>query len=212
MAVIRVLVVDDHALFRQGLVSFLNEQPDIEVVGAAGDAASAVTLAREVRPDIVLMDVNLPEEGGIEATRRILRMLPQVRVLMLTVSSADADLLEALRAGAHGYLLKSATPDEVLRGIRLAYQGQTLLSPEVAAKLVAHVRQGTLEEAHPLEGLSPREREILRLVAQGYTNAEIARLLVISENTVKTHLRRIMRKVGAANRAELAALAAKAGL
>ncbi len=211
MRTIRVLVVDDHALFRQGLVSFLNEQPDIEVVGAAGDAATALALARELRPDIVLMDVNMPGEGGISATEAIHRAVPQTRILMLTVSDADADLLAALRAGAHGYLLKDATPEEVLQGIRLTYQGKAVLSPEVAARLVTHVREGTLN-TQPLAHLSPREREVLRLVARGYTNAEIARALIISENTVKTHLRRIMRKVGATNRAELAALAAKAGL
>ncbi len=211
MPAIRVLVVDDHALFRQGLVSFLNEQPDIQVVGDAGNAREAVQLAKALRPDIVLMDVNMPGEGGISATEAIMRYVPTARVLMLTVSDTDADLLAALRAGAHGYLLKDATPEEVLKGIRLTYEGKSVLSPEVAARLVTHVREGTLHP-QPLAGLSPREREILRLVAQGYTNAEIARALVISENTVKTHLRRMMRKVGAANRAELAALAAKAGL
>lgn len=212
MSRIRVLVVDDHALFRRGLVSLLNEQPDIEVVGDAGDAYEALRLAQELRPDVVLMDVNMPGEGGISATEALLRRVPSARVLMLTVSDADADLLAALKAGAHGYLLKEATPEEVIQAIRMTYQGKSVLSPEMVSRLVAHVRSGLSFAHHPLQALSPREQEILRLVAQGYTNAEIAQALVISENTVKTHLRRMMRKLGVTSRAELAALAARAGL
>ncbi len=212
MSKIRVLVVDDHALFRRGLVSLLNEQPDIEVVGDAGEAQEALRLAQELRPDVVLMDVNMPGEGGISATEALLRRVPSARVLMLTVSDADADLLAALKAGAHGYLLKEATPEEVIQAIRLTYQGKSVLSPEMVGRLIAHVRSGTALAQNPLKDLSAREQEILRLVAQGYTNAEIAQALVISENTVKTHLRRMMRKLGVTSRAELAALAARAGL
>lgn len=211
MRKIRVLVVDDHALFRQGMASFLNEQPDIEVVGTAGTAAEALTLAQSTRPHVILMDVHMPGEGGISATQAILRCVPDARVLMLTVSDADADLLEALKAGASGYLLKGASPEEVIRGIRLTYEGKSVLSPEMTARVVSFVREGAVAR-ETLPGLSPREREVLRLVAKGYTNAEIARALVISENTVKTHLRRMMEKLGVSNRAQLTALAVRCGL
>ncbi len=211
MRKIRVLVVDDHALFRQGMASFLNEQPDIEVVGTASTAAEALALAQSTRPHVILMDVHMPGEGGISATQAILHCVPDARVLMLTVSDADADLLEALKAGASGYLLKGASPEEVIRGVRLTYEGKSVLSPEMTARLVTYVREGAITR-ETLPGLSPREREVLRLVAKGYTNAEIARALVISENTVKTHLRRMMEKLGVTNRAQLAALAVRCGL
>lgn len=211
MKKVRVLIVDDHALFRQGMVSFLNDQPGIEVVGSAGTGHDAVTLAERLRPDVVLMDVHMPGEGGISATEAILRRVPDTRVLILTVSDADADLMEALRAGAHGYLLKGSSPEEVVRGIHLTSEGKSILSPEMTARLVSYVRGGA-PESGALSTLSAREREVLRLVAQGYTNAKIARALLISENTVKTHLRRIMEKVGVNNRAQLAALAARNGL
>ncbi len=211
MKKIRVLVVDDHALFRQGMVSFLNDQEGIEVVGSAGTAQEAVVLAERLRPDVVLMDLHMPGEGGISATEEILRRVPEARVLVLTVSDNDSDLLNALRSGAHGYLLKGANPEDVIEGIRLTYEGKSILSPEVTTRVVSYIREGV----SPQEGLSilsPRERDILRLVAKGYTNAEIARALVISENTVKTHLRRIMEKLNVQNRAQLAAIAARAGL
>lgn len=210
-AKIRVLVVDDHALFRQGVVSFLNEQPDLEVVGAAGNGAEAVALAQRLRPDVVLMDVHMPGEGGISATAAILRQVPETRVLVLTVSDGDADLFAALEAGARGYLLKNASPDEVLRGIRLVYAGQALLSPEMTARLLPHLRSPRILET-ALPPLTPRERDVLRLVAEGYTNAAIAQALLISENTVKTHLRRLMQKLGVENRTQLVTYALEYGL
>ncbi len=208
---IRVLIVDDHALFRQGMASFLNEQPDIQVVATASTGQEAVGHAQRLRPDVILMDINMPGEGGISATEAILRHVPNARVLILTVSEDDRDLLDALRAGAVGYLLKSATPDEVVQAIRFAYEGKSVVSPEMTSRLITYVREGRVQQ-EPVPTLSPRERQVLQLVARGYTNAEIARALVISENTVKTHLRRIMEKLGVHNRAQLAALAAQYGL
>lgn len=206
---IRVLVVDDHALFRRGVVELLRDQPDFDPVGEAGSGQEALQLNRQHRPDVVLMDVHMPEGGGVEAVRA-LKEGPAVRVLMLTISKRDADLLAALEAGADGYLLKSAEPADLCQAIRRVVAGQSVLSPEVTAAVVKAAVRGRSKE--PEIRLSPREREVLAELARGATTAEIAATLVISQSTVKTHVHHILEKLGAANRAEAVGRAAAMGL
>ena len=213
MRPIRVLIADDHPLFRRGLVSLLNEEADIEVVGEAASGAQAIALARETHPDVVLMDVILPG-GGVEATQAIVRTLPRVKVLMLTVSEADADLFGAIEAGASGYLLKEVEPEELVQAIRQVHAGQAILSPAVAVKVLQQMRRKMSEPAPSSEPplLTAREVEVVRLLAQGLTNQEIAQRLVVAESTVKSHIRNILRKTNTHNRAEIVAWAMQAGL
>lgn len=206
---VRVLVADDHALFRRGLVGLLSEQPDIEPVGEAHSGPEAVQLSRQLRPDVVLMDVHMPGGGGIEAVRA-LKQGAGVHVLMLTISEKDDDLWGAIAAGADGYLLKSAEPDELCRAIRRVASGQGALSPEITATVMRAASQARSRE--PAIELSQREREVLAELAHGATTIEIARRLVISESTVKTHVRHILEKLGASNRAEAVGRATALGL
>lgn len=206
---IRVLIVDDHALFRRGLAGLLSEYRDIVLVGEAHNGHEAVALSRQCDPDVVLLDVHMPQGGGLEAVR-LLKHESDVRVLMLTISDKDDDLMGAIEAGADGYLLKSAEPDELYQAIKRVAAGQSVLSPEVTARVMraavgSHVPQTGV-------GLSPREREVLARLAQGATSAEIAADLTISENTVKTHVRHILEKLKASNRAEAVARAAALGI
>lgn len=212
---IRVLIVDDHRLFRQGLISLLEDAPDIQVVGEAGDGPTAIRLACERSPDVILMDIHMPGMSGIEATRAILQQCPRVRILMLTVSEEDEDLFEAVRAGARGYVLKNVDADDLVKAIQHVYQGEAALSPHMAARLMAGFREGgrhSQAAAASLDRLTDRERDLLRLVAQGATNREIAEQLVLSERTVKTHVHHILEKLGVENRAQAAALAVQYGL
>lgn len=206
---IRILLADDHALFRRGMAELLAESPEVKVIGEASDGQEAVELAEELAPDVVLMDVHMPTAGGVEAVRR-LKARSQVRILMLTVSDKDEDLLGAIEAGADGYLLKNAEPGELVSAIRQVAAGHGALSPEITGKVMrsAVTRSGNADESD----LSPREREVLSLLAEGLTTAQIAQELVISSSTVKTHVHHILGKLGAANRVEAVAKAADLGL
>lgn len=206
---IRVLLADDHALFRRGMAELLAESPEVEVIGEASDGREAVDLAQELAPDVILMDVHMPTAGGVEAVRR-LKSSTEVRVLMLTVSDKDEDLLGAIDAGADGYLLKNAEPEELVAAIRHVASGHSALSPEVTGKVMR--RAAGSDAARSETDLSPREREVLLHLAQGRTTAQIAQQLVISSSTVKTHVHHILRKLEAANRTEAVAKAAELGL
>ena len=209
---IKVLVVDDHSLFRGGVVAVIAAQEDMEVVAEAENGREAIEKAREVRPDIVLMDLSMPVMGGVEATRLLLEAVPGANVLMLTISERDEDLFNAMKAGARGYILKGADPEELVRAVTHIAQGGIIISPAMAPKLLAEV--GVSREPQKKEelGLSPREREILALIADGLTDREIAEELFISVNTVKTHLKNILVKLQAKGRAQIVARGARAGL
>jgi two-component system NarL family response regulator len=201
-----VLIVDDHALFRRGLQMVLRQEPDIDVVGEAADGNEAVEMAQESMPDVILMDVRMPHRTGIEATNQIKDLLPHVKILMLTISDEEADLYEAIKAGASGYLLKEIPIDEVSEAIRSVWAGQSRLSPSMAAKLLTEFAAMSKRAAEtrqlPAPRLTEREMEVLRLVAQGLNNRDIAGKLFISENTVKNHIRNILEKLHLHSRME----------
>jgi two-component system NarL family response regulator len=210
---VRVLVVDDNALFRDGLVSLLRQVPEIEVVGAAAGGDEALRRAPVLRPNVVLMDLSMPGIGGVEATRRMLAEVPHVAVCMLTVSEQESDLFAAVRAGARGYLVKSVGLDDLARAIHALAEGGALVSPHLAKNLIDSFQRLTPPaEGAGTERLTAREREILGLVGRGLSNQEIADELVIAENTVKVHLRNILDKLQVHSRAHAAAIAAQAGL
>ncbi|CAJ59965.1 MULTISPECIES: response regulator transcription factor [Frankia] len=203
---IRVLIVDDHALFRRGLEMVLGQEVDIEVVGEAADGSEAVTMAKEMAPDIVLMDVRMPRRGGIDATSAIKEAVPSAKIVMLTISDEEADLYDAIKAGAMGYLLKEISIDEVAADIRAVYGGQSLISPSMASKLLsefaAMIKNKDDRPQLPTPRLTDREMEVLRLVAKGMNNRDIAKQLYISENTVKNHIRNILEKLQLHSRME----------
>jgi two-component system NarL family response regulator len=196
---IRVLIVDDHALFRRGLVMVLEQEKDIDLVGEAGDGAEAVNIAQETMPDVVLMDVRMPRRGGIEATSQIKALAPHIKILMLTISDEEADLYDAIKAGASGYLLKEISIEEVANAIRQVHAGQSMISPSMASKLLTEfatmVKKTDEKPAAAQPRLTEREMEVLRLVAKGRNNRDIAKELFISENTVKNHIRNILEKL-----------------
>lgn len=203
---IRVLVVDDHALFRRGLEMVLQGEPDIEVVGEASDGDEAVAMAVERMPDVMLMDVNMPKRGGIEACAAVKAALPSTTIIMLTMSDEEDDLYDAIKAGATGYLLKEISIDEVASAVRAVHGGQSLISPSMASKLLnefaAMVKKSAEKPALVGPRLTDREMEVLKLVAQGLQNRQIARQLFISENTVKNHIRNILEKLQLHSRME----------
>src|SRR5438477_5900155 len=203
---LRVLIVDDHALFRRGLQMVLKQEDDIELVGEASDGAEAVEKAPELMPDVVLMDVRMPRRSGIEAAGEIKDLLPHVKILMLTISDEEADLYDAIKAGASGYLLKEIPIEEVADAIRSVWQGQSRISPSMASKLLtefAAISKATNERPQmPAPRLTDREMEVLKLVAQGLNNRDIAKELFISENTVKNHIRNILEKLHLHSRME----------
>lgn len=205
MRSIRLLIVDDHTLFRRGLVSLLQGERDLEVVGEAASGEEALRLARELQPDIILMDIRMPGMNGVEASERLGQEAPGARILVLTVSEEDEDVFAAIRVGARGYLLKNAEADDLITAIRRVHGGEAVLSPAITLR-VFQVLQGTAPFP-PLATLTPREREVLRLLAQGADNRQIAEALVVSENTVKTHIHNILEKLGLQSRSQLAAYA-----
>ncbi|MDQ0726869.1 response regulator transcription factor [Microbacterium sp. W4I20] len=205
---IRVIVVDDHPIVRSGIIGLLSLDNELEVVGEAADGAEAIALATSLRPDVVLMDLRMPEVSGAEATARITAELPGVRVLVLTTHEDDDDILSAIEAGASGYLLKAAPHAEIVAGIRSVADGHTVLAPTIAATLVTRMR--TQDPARP--ALSPRELEVLRLVSRGRSNPEIARELFIGEATVKTHLLHVFEKLEVSDRTRAVTLALELGL
>ncbi len=203
---IRILIADDHELFRRGLRMVLEDEDDIEIVAEAGDGVQAVELAREHAPDVVVMDVRMPSLSGIEATKRIKEEEPGARILVLTISDEEDDLYEAIKAGANGYLLKEISIDEIGGAVRSIHGGQSLISPSMASKLLdefaAMIRKEEAKEEVPAPRLTPREMEVLQHVAQGMNNREIAKALFISENTVKNHVRNILEKLHLHSRME----------
>jgi len=218
MKPLRILLADDHLLFRKGLARLLDAQPDFEIVGEAKDGLEAVEQARRLHPDLVLMDVRMPNCDGIEATRRIKVQMSDVRVVMLTVSDDAQDLALSVSHGADGYLLKDLLPETLFRHLRGLMSGDAPLSQAMTGKLLRQLAQAgqptVRPAAQPAEGgtLSPREGEVLALIANGYSNREIAEELGIALNTVKNHLRSILSKLGAKNRAHAAAYAVRHGL
>jgi DNA-binding NarL/FixJ family response regulator len=205
---IRVLVVDDHPIVRQGLVAVLSDEPDLEVVGEAGSARQALALLPRLRPDVVLLDLELPDLDGVESIPQLTAALPNVQILVFTAYDTDDRVLGAIRAGARGYLLKGASADEIARGIRTVSAGASYLEPRVASTVLAEVAAPRRQTAL----LSERERQVLRLVADGLPTKQIAASLSISERTVKFHVNSIFHKLGADNRAQAVALAAQRGL
>lgn len=210
---LRVLVADDHPIFRDGLRTMLLSAPDMELVGQASTGEEAVALAAELRPDVVLMDIQMPGTGGIEATRRITADEPDANVLMVTMFEDDATVFAAMRAGARGYVLKGANYEEMLRAIKACGNGEAIFSPKLAARL-ADFFSGTSRSAPPdaFPELSEREREVLDLLARGLKNQEIARQLYLSPKTVRNNVSNILHKLHAADRAEAMIRAREAGL
>jgi DNA-binding NarL/FixJ family response regulator len=210
---LRVLVADDHLIFRDGLRALLASTPDAELVGEAATGEEAIALASSLQPDLVLMDLQMPDLNGIEATRRIVHDSPHIRVLVVTMFEDDSSVLAAMRAGARGYLLKGATHSEMARAIRAVGEGEAIFSPAIAARLMeffASFRRAVTPQVFP--ELSDREREILDLIAQGHKNPDIAARLVLSPKTVRNHVTNILSKLQVADRSEAIIRAREAGL
>jgi len=202
---IRVVIADDHSVFRAGVEGLLASQPDIDVVGQAGDGLEATRVALALRPDVVLMDVQMPVRNGIDATRDIHESAPDIKVLMLSGSDEEADLYGAIKAGAAGYLLKIVEGDELLAAIRAVHAGQSVISPAMASKLMLEFAALARKEDEPTSRraqLTDRELQVLGLIAQGLQNKDIASQLFISENTVKNHVRNILEKLNLRSRME----------
>jgi DNA-binding NarL/FixJ family response regulator len=213
---IRVVIADDQGLVRMGLRKMLEIEPDTEVVGEAGDGAQAVDLAIRLRPDVVLMDIRMPALDGIEATRRLVGADPGIRVLMLTTFGLDTYVFESLRAGASGFMLKDAPPEEIAAAVRIVAHGEALLAPSVTRSVIEQfARQPAPAPARPpaaVAALTPREREVLDLLAAGLSNPEICDRLFISDATAKTHVARILQKLGVRDRVQVVIYAYESGL
>lgn len=207
----RVLIADDHSLFRDGITSLL-EAAGSEVVGQVGDGQAAVEAALRLRPDLILLDINMPKMSGLEALRLIKKKLPEMQVVMLTVSDDDADLFEAIKSGAHGYLSKSLNTDKFLEMLDGLQRGEAAMTRQTTARLMKGLAETSYQEAAPARSLTQRETELLRLIAEGMSNKAIAQALSVSENTVKYHLRNILQKLDAQNRTEAVTHAIRAGL
>lgn len=217
MDTIRLLVADDHALFREGLQALFSAMPGIEIVGEAASGEETVTLAEKLQPDIILMDISMPGIGGIQATRRILRANPTIGVIMVTMLEEDASLFAAIRAGARGYVLKGAHHRELLQTIQAVASGQVLFGPSTASRILGFFQEieAGLKPSVPAETfpeLTPRELEVLELIAQGANNSQIAEQLVISDKTVRNHITSVFSKLQVADRAQAIIKARDAGL
>ncbi len=209
---LKVLLVDDHKLFRSGVKALLARQPDLEVVGEAADGIDGVKQARQLNPDVVLLDLDMPGVSGLEAVRTLTEELPQTRVLMLTVSEDAEDLLDTLRAGAAGYLLKNIDTEYFVDAIRRAASGESVVSPEMTGKLVAGLKRKESTTLPDKARLSAREREILVVIARGASNKEIAREFELAESTVKIHVQNILRKLNLTSRVQAAVYAVEHGI
>jgi DNA-binding NarL/FixJ family response regulator len=209
---IKVLLADDHAIVRQGLRYFLGMLPDMDVVGEAANGQEAVEKARELEPDVVLMDLIMPVMNGIESTEALRKEHPSMKVLVLTTFSDKDHVLSAIKAGANGYLLKDAEPERIAESIRQAYHGLPQLDPAIAGQLMSHVASPKEETAAVPDKLTARELEVLKLIAQGHSNKEIAAVCGIAEKTVKTHVSSVLSKLGLADRTQAALYAVKNGI
>ena len=207
----RVMIVDDHALIRKGLRAVLDERPDLVVAGEAVDGLEAIELAQELMPDVILMDVHMPHCNGIEATRRILQKLPHVKIIMLTISDDDQDLFEAVKSGAHGYILKRQEPEQLYQAIENVRSGEPALSPQLVALILAEFQRP--DRHGPLQPeLSERELDVLQLLVEGLSNREIGERLFITGHTVKLHLHNILEKLHLENRVQAAVYAVRQGI
>jgi DNA-binding NarL/FixJ family response regulator len=205
---IRILVADDHPMLREGLVAVLGTQPDFDVIGEAANGSEVVRLAQTLRPDVILLDLEMPEVDGVSALERLRNIGSEARSIVFTAYDTDERILGAVRAGARGYLLKGASRGEIFDAVRTVHSGGSLLQPDVTARLLDHMRH---EREQP-EPLTPRELEVLELISQGLQNSEIAERLFVTERTVKFHVSSILAKLGADNRTEAVSLAARQGL
>lgn len=215
MSTLKVLLVEDHIIVRQGVSALLDEEPDIVIVGEASDGSQALALAQKLRPDIVLMDLSLPGLGGVEATRQIREFLPDVRVLVLSMHDNEEYVFRALRAGASGYVLKQSTSTELVLALRAVSAGSTFLSPSISQILISdYVRRAETQTSNEeaLSILTPREREVLQLIVTGLTNQQIAERLHVSVKTIETHRGNMMRKLDVHDRAGLVKFAIDSGL
>ena len=210
----RVVIAEDHTLFRQGLKALLSLEPEFEVVGEAADGFQAIQCAKELKPDIILLDISMPRVDGMAAIREIKSVCPEAKVLILTVHKTEEHVLETLKSGASGYVLKDASHEEFLLAMRSVLQGKRYLSPDISARIVDGYLNGreTADPTSPWESLTPRERQVLKLIAEAYKNKEIADFLCISVKTVAKHRANIMKKLKLHSAAELTAYAIKRGL
>lgn len=207
VASIRLLIVDNHTLFRQGLVSLLQSEPGYEVIGEASSGEDSLHIVPELRPDVILMDVKMPGIGGVEATRRLLESNPEERIMMLTVSEEEENLFAAIQAGARGYILKNADASELLEAIQRVHTGEAMISPAMTFRMLQAIKSGGIPAPLSELPLTSREQDVFQLLARGASNRQIAETLMITENTVKTHVRNILEKLELHSRSEVAAYA-----
>jgi len=210
--VIRIVLVDDHSMIRIGLKAYFNTLPDIQVVGEAGSGEEALQVVENTKPDVVLMDLIMAGMDGVEATQQIKKICPACKVIILTSYHEDSHIFPAIRAGALSYVLKDIDPDDLAKAIRSAYAGEAMIDPQVAARMVKEIQGGDLDESNPFVELTERELDVLRMIAVGKNNQEIAADLVISEKTVKTHITNLFSKLHLKDRTQAAAYAWQSGI